>query len=65
MPPLGLPIEYCDLSSTGLNQAGSFKLMDSVRDGGPLDAQHFGKKALSDLQRVIVTTVAHHEQPTR
>ena len=26
------PIEYCDLSSTALNQTGSFKLMDSVRD---------------------------------
>jgi hypothetical protein len=59
------PIEYCDLSSTALNQTGSFKLMDSVRDGRPLDAQHFGKQALSDLQRIIVAAVAHHEKPTR
>ena len=59
------PIDYCDLSSTALNQTGAFKFMYSVRDGRPLDPQHFGKQALSDLQRVIVTAVSHHEQPTR
>ena len=32
---------------------------------GLLDPQHLGEQALSDLQRVIVTAVTHHEQPTR
>jgi hypothetical protein len=52
------------LSPAGLDQTGAFEFLNSVRDGRPLDSQHFGKEALRDLKRVIVTTVAHHEQPT-
>jgi hypothetical protein len=59
------PIDYCDLSSTALNQTVLFQLLDSIRNGRPLDPQHFGKQGLSDRQRIIVTAVAHHEQPTR
>jgi hypothetical protein len=46
------------------NQTGAFQLPCSIRDGWPLDTQHFGEQALSDLQYVIITAVTHHEQPT-
>jgi len=49
------------LPSAALNQAGTFQLPGSVRDGRPLDTQHFGEQVLSDLQCVMVTTVTHHE----
>jgi len=39
--------------------------MDGMGDGWPLDTQHFGEQTLSDRERVIVTAVTHHEQPTR
>jgi hypothetical protein len=42
-------------TSSGLLQPGE----------GPLDTQHFGKKALSDKERVTVTAVTHHKQPAR
>jgi hypothetical protein len=60
-----LPIKYRDLPSAAFNQTGTFKLPGSIRDGRSLDTQHFGKKALSDRERVTVTAVTHHEQPTR
>jgi hypothetical protein len=59
------PIKYRDLPSAAFNQTGTFKLPGSIRDGRPLDTQHFGEQALSDLQCIIVTAVTHHEQPTR
>ena len=59
-----LPIKYRDLSSAARNQTGAFQLMGSVRDGWPLDPQHFGEEVLSDLQCVIVAAVTHHEQPS-
>ena len=61
----GLPIEYRELPSAALNQTRIFQLPDSIRDGRPLDTQHFGEQILSDLQCIIVTAVTHHEQPTR
>jgi hypothetical protein len=60
-----LPIKYRDLPSAAFNQTGSFELPGSIRDGRPLDTQHFGEQALSDKERVAVTAVTHHEQPTR
>src|ERR1700682_4736201 len=60
-----LPIKYRDLLSTARNQTGTFQLPGSIRDGWPLDAQHFGEQALRDPQCVIVTAVTHHQQPTR
>jgi hypothetical protein len=60
-----LPIKYLDLPATALNQTCLFQLSDSIRDGWPLNTQHFGEKALGDRQCVLVTAVAHHEQPTR
>ena len=60
-----LPIKYRDLPSAARNQTGTFQLPGSIRDGWPLDTQHFGEQVLSDLQCVIVTAVTHHEQPTR
>jgi hypothetical protein len=60
-----LSIKYRELPSATLNQAVAFQLPGGIRDGWPLDAQHFGEQALSDLQCVIVTAVTHHEQPTR
>jgi hypothetical protein len=60
-----LPIKYRDLPSAAFNQTGSFELPGGIRDGRPLDTQHFGEQALSDKQRVAVTAVTHHEQPTR
>jgi hypothetical protein len=53
------------LPSAAFNQTGSFELPGGIRDGRPLDTQHFGEQALSDKQRVAVTAVTHHEQPTR
>jgi hypothetical protein len=60
-----LPIKYRDLPPAALNQTGTFKLASSIRDGWPLDPQHFGEQILSDGKHVTVTSVAHHEQPTR
>ena len=59
------PIKYRDLPSATFNQTGAFKLAGSIRDGWPLDTQHFGEQALSDRERVTVAAVTHHEQPTR
>src|SRR5271170_3824890 len=60
-----LPIKDRDLPSAALDQTGTFELPGSVRDCWPLDTQHFGKQALGDRERVTVTAVTHHEQPTR
>jgi hypothetical protein len=53
------------LPSAARNQTGTLQLSGSIRDGWPLDTQHFGEQVLSDLQCVIVTAVTHREQPTR
>jgi hypothetical protein len=60
-----LPITYRDLPAAALNQTCAFKLSGRIRDGRPLNTQHFGEKALGDQQCVLVTAVTHHEQPTR
>jgi hypothetical protein len=60
-----LSIEYRHLPVAARNQTGTFQLPGSIRDGWPLNAQHFGEKVLSDQQHVLVTAVTHHEQPTR
>ena len=60
-----LPIKYRDLPAAALNQTCAFQLPGSIRDGWPLNTQHFGEKALGDRQCVLVTAVTHHEQPTR
>ena len=60
-----LPIKYRDLPSAGLDQARTFQLADGIRDGWPMDTQHFGEQVLCDRQRVIVTAVTHHQQSTR
>jgi hypothetical protein len=64
-PHEALPVKYRDLPPAARNQTGTFQLPGSIRDGWPLDTQHFGEQVLSDLQCVIVTAVTHHEQPTR
>jgi hypothetical protein len=43
-----LPIKYRDLPSGAFNQTSTFKLPGTIRDGWPLDTQHFGEQALSD-----------------
>jgi hypothetical protein len=58
-----LPIKYRDLPSAARNQTGVFQLPGSIRDGWPLDPEHFGEQAVRDLQCVIITAVMHHEQP--
>ena len=60
-----LPIKYRDLPSAAFNQTSTFQLPGGVRNGWPLDTQHFGEQALSDRERVAVAAVTHHEQPTR
>src|SRR5215469_15138737 len=60
-----LPIEYRDLLSAAPNQTGAFQLPGSIRDARPLDPQHFGEQALSNLQRVVITAVTHRKQPAR
>ena len=52
-----LAIEYRDLPTATLNQIGAFQLLGGIRDGRPLDTQHFGEQALRDLQCVIVTAI--------
>jgi hypothetical protein len=58
-------MEYCDLPSAAFNQTSTFKLAGSIRDGWPLDTQHFGEQVLSDREHVTVIAVTHHEQPAR
>src|SRR5450631_4854328 len=60
-----LPIKDRDLPEAALNQTCAIQLTGSIRDGWPLNTQHFGEKALGDRQCVLVTAVTHHEQPTR
>src|SRR6476646_4238727 len=60
-----LPIENRDLPSAEFNQISTFQLLGGVRDGWPLDAQHFGEQGLSNRQRVVISAVTHHQQPTR
>jgi hypothetical protein len=43
-----LPIKYSDLPKPALNQTCVFQLSGSIRDGWPLNTQHFGEKALGD-----------------
>ena len=59
------PVNYPDLPPAAFDQTGTFELAGGIRDGWPLDTQHFGEQALSDRERVTVTAVTHHEQPTR
>jgi hypothetical protein len=60
-----LPIENRDLPPAAFNQTSAFQLLGGVRDGWSLDTQHFGEQVLSDRQRVAISAVTHHEQPTR
>jgi hypothetical protein len=60
-----LAIKYRDLPVATRKQPCAFQLAGGVRDGRPLNSQHFGEKALGDRQCVPVTAVTHHEQPTR
>ena len=59
------PIKDRDLPSAALDQTGMLKFPDGIRDGRPLDTQHFGKKALGDGEHITVSAVTHHQQPTR
>ena len=59
------PIKYCDLPSAAFDQTGTFQLPGTIRNGRPLNAQHFGEQVLRDRESVIVTAVTHHEEPTR
>jgi hypothetical protein len=59
------PIKYRDLPSTAFNQTSTFKLPGSIRDAWPLDTQHFDEQILGDRERVTVSAVTHHQQPTR
>jgi hypothetical protein len=58
-----LSIECRDVPSAARDQTGAFELSGSIRNGWPLNTQHFSEQVLSDLQCVIVTAVSHHEQP--
>jgi hypothetical protein len=41
-----LPIKYRDLPSAARDQTGTFQLPGSIRDGWPLDTQHFSEQVL-------------------
>ena len=58
-----LPLEYRDLLSAALNQSCTFQVSGGIRDGWPLNTQHFGEKVLRNRQCVVVAAIAHHEQP--
>ena len=60
-----LPIENRDLPSAAFNQTSTFQLLGGVRDGWSMDTQHFGQQVMSDRQCVVISAVAHHQQPTR
>src|SRR6202790_3608214 len=60
-----LPIENRDLPCGAFNQTSTFQLLGGVRDGWSLDTQHFGEQVLGDRQCVVISAVAHHQQPTR
>src|SRR6202047_635630 len=60
-----LPIENRDLPSAAFNQTSTFQLLGGVRDGWSLNTQHFGEQVLSDRQRIAISAVTHHQQPTR
>jgi hypothetical protein len=60
-----LPIQDRNLLPPALNQTCTFQLSGSIRDGWPLNTQHFGKQVLRDRQHVPVSAVTHHEEPTR
>ena len=59
------PIEYRDLPRPHSIKPARSSSPDGIRDGWPLDTQHFGEQILGDRQCVIVAAVTHHEQPTR
>jgi hypothetical protein len=50
-----LPIKYRDLPKAALNQTCALELTGSIRDGRPLNTQHFGDRVLGDRQSVFVT----------
>ena len=56
-----LPIKYRDLPAAARNQTGTFQVPGSIRDGWPLDTQHFGEETLRNRQSVVVAAVSHHE----
>src|SRR5580698_2573215 len=60
-----LPIQYRDLPSATFDQTGMLQLLGSIADAWPLHTQHVGEQVLSDGERVTVTAVTHHQQPTR
>ena len=64
-PQEALSIEYLDLPTAALNQSRTFQFLGYIRDGWPLNTQHFGKQVMGDLQDVIVAAVSHQEQPAR
>ena len=60
-----LSLDERDPFSTALNQTGLLQFPRGIRDGWPLNTEHFSEYVLRDEQRVIVAAVAHHQQPTR
>src|ERR1700683_4354901 len=64
-PGEALPIQYRDLPSATFDQTGTLQLLGSIADARPLHTQHVGEQVLSDRERVAVTAVTHHQQPTR
>jgi hypothetical protein len=59
-----LPVEYRDLPPAALDQTCLFQLPSRIRDGWPVDTQHFGEEIVGNRQRDVVTAVTHHEEPT-
>jgi hypothetical protein len=56
-----LLIKYPDLPSAARNQTGTFQLPGSIRDGLPLDTQHFGEQVQRRARSAGITTrVGNH-----
>ena len=56
-----VPIKYPDVPSAARNQTGTFQLPGSIRDGWPLDTQHFGEQVQRRARSVGITTrVGNH-----
>src|SRR5581483_3614319 len=54
-----------NLAPAAFDHAGLFEVARYVRDGWPLDTQHFGEHVLGDWKNVVIVAVAHHQEPAR
>src|SRR5215831_15309543 len=57
-------IENDDALAAYLDQPGTVKCLHRIGHRWPVHTQHFREQVLRDRQRVLIVTVAHHQQPS-